>query len=210
MVRGATAQFKFKLPYPAGEFNWATIKFWQPNNIGTPTAPLPITKTLQHCDGFNTYTYSVTEELSSNNSYYLTINGKNYYFSEDVPASVTLTWVVDTNTITYDDKKIIISETLDITDMIKLEFNNVDTGADLKNELCVTLDPTETIRFSDKIKARVQMRAQHISGTVIPTFVEYVTVYPMNDELAKDDFGGGTSTITDQAGWIVLDGQSVQ
>lgn len=47
MIRGTTAQFKFKLPYPKGELEWATIKFWQSSN---PSILLPITKTLQHCD----------------------------------------------------------------------------------------------------------------------------------------------------------------
>ena len=46
MIRGTTAQFKFKLPCAKGELEWATIKFWQSNN---PNILLPITKTLQHC-----------------------------------------------------------------------------------------------------------------------------------------------------------------
>ena len=46
MIRGTTAQFKFKLPYPKEELLWATIMFWQKNN----TNPyLPITKKLVHC-----------------------------------------------------------------------------------------------------------------------------------------------------------------
>lgn len=46
MIRGTTAQFKFKLPYPKEELSWATIKFWQPQN---PSKLLPITRTLEHC-----------------------------------------------------------------------------------------------------------------------------------------------------------------
>lgn len=46
MIRGTTAQFKFKLPYPKGELTWATIKFWQPNN---PSKLLPITRKLEDC-----------------------------------------------------------------------------------------------------------------------------------------------------------------
>jgi hypothetical protein len=47
MIRGTTAQFKFKLPYTKEELAWATIKFWQSRN----TNPLlPITKKLEHCD----------------------------------------------------------------------------------------------------------------------------------------------------------------
>lgn len=46
MIRGTTAQFKFKLPYTKDELTWATIKFWQPNN---PNELLPITRKLDDC-----------------------------------------------------------------------------------------------------------------------------------------------------------------
>lgn len=48
MIRGTTAQFKFKLPYKKNELEWVTIKFWQPRN----SSPLlPITRVLSQCDG---------------------------------------------------------------------------------------------------------------------------------------------------------------
>ena len=47
MIRGTTAQFKFKLPYIKSELLWVTIKFWQDGNNGPY---LPITKKLEHCD----------------------------------------------------------------------------------------------------------------------------------------------------------------
>ena len=46
MVRGTTARFKFTLPYMKSELQWVTIKFWQPGNVGTTRAPLPIIKEL--------------------------------------------------------------------------------------------------------------------------------------------------------------------
>ena len=46
MIRGTTAQFKFKLPYSYCELEWITIKFWQPGN---PSERLPITKTKTNC-----------------------------------------------------------------------------------------------------------------------------------------------------------------
>ncbi len=46
MIRGTTAQFKFKLPYSKEEIDWATIKFWQPQN---PSKLLPITRKLEDC-----------------------------------------------------------------------------------------------------------------------------------------------------------------
>ena len=50
MIRGTTAQYRFKIPYTKAELLWATIKFWQTGNSGTVEAPLPIMKKLEHCD----------------------------------------------------------------------------------------------------------------------------------------------------------------
>ena len=50
MIRGTTAQFKFKLPYKKEELIWVTIQFWQSDN---PSTYLPITKRLEHCDSPN-------------------------------------------------------------------------------------------------------------------------------------------------------------
>ena len=62
MIRGTTAQFKFKLPYLKDELAWATIKFWQPYN---PSKLLPITRKLEHCvalDNLNELCVSLTAE----------------------------------------------------------------------------------------------------------------------------------------------------
>ena len=50
MIRGTTAQFKFRLPYTKDELSWAIIKFWQPYN---PSKLLPITKELDDCGTSN-------------------------------------------------------------------------------------------------------------------------------------------------------------
>lgn len=47
MIRGTTAQFKFKLPYTLSELSSVTIKFWQPGN---PNDYLPIYKNKQNCE----------------------------------------------------------------------------------------------------------------------------------------------------------------
>jgi hypothetical protein len=47
MIRGTTAQFKFKLPYAKDECEWITIKFWQSHNT---SRLLPITRTKDDCD----------------------------------------------------------------------------------------------------------------------------------------------------------------
>lgn len=47
MIRGTTAQFKFKLPYSYEELTNITIMFWQPGN---PNYLLPILKYKSHCE----------------------------------------------------------------------------------------------------------------------------------------------------------------
>ena len=207
MVRGATARFKFKLPYPQGEFVWVTIKFWQPGNNGTTTLPLPITKTKDHCERSNIYFCKLTENISEDKSYYFKIFDNIYGFDGiAISADTTLTFDINnTETISFSSGVIATYKVDNIIGKTELTFIN---ETDLSNELCIMLDPTETIRFSDKIKARVQMRAQHKSGIVIPTHMEYITVYPINDDLASDDLGGG-GTIADDSGWVVLDGGAI-
>ena len=129
MIRGTTAQFRFKIPYKKEELLWATMKFWQPGNNGTPMAQLPITKKLEHC-----------------------------------------------------------SETDD------------------SYELCINLTANETLRFSDKLKARVQLRAQTIDGATFASRETLVSVYPINDDIVTDDpeFPG-----PDNMGLIILDGKPI-
>lgn len=108
MIRGTTAQFRFKLPYPRWEFKDAVITFWQPSN---PNFGESIKKKLEQCDNFG--------EAS---------------------------------------------------------------------ELCVALTAKETARFSDKFKAKVQLRAFHMaSGTIIGCPPQTIPVYPMSDELIEED-----------------------
>lgn len=65
MIRGTTAQFKFKLPYPKDDCEWIRIKFWQPNNL---SELLPITRTKDHCeiqeDATEIYVSLTAEETS--------------------------------------------------------------------------------------------------------------------------------------------------
>ena len=131
MIRGTTAQFKFKLPYRNDDLLWATIKFWQLCNTGTTDAPLPITKTLSHCS----------------------------------------------------------------------------TSDDDRKELCVSLTAEETTRFSEKSKARVQIRAQHINGTVIASRQQLITVYPINDDIVDDDVVSPGAE--EQNGLIIFDGGAI-
>lgn len=126
MIRGTTAQFKFKLPYTKKDIIWATIKFWQTNN---PNESLPITRRLADC-------------------------------------------------IAPDDS----------------------------TELCVSLTGEETLRFLDKYKAKMQLRAQHANGTVFGSKIKLITVYPMLDDIIEED---PTLPAVDEDGWIILDGEVV-
>lgn len=128
MIRGTTAQFKFKLPYPKEELLWATIKFWQQDN---PNPFLPITKKLEHCDA---------------------------------PAN--------------------------------------------SKELYVSLTSDETFRFSEKRKAKVQIRAQHgPSGTIFGNHPQLITVYPMNDHILDEE--DPIMPENNKDGWIILDGETI-
>lgn len=73
-------------------------------------------------------------------------------------------------------------------------------------ELVITLSPTETARFSDKLKARVQLRASATNGATFASKEQLIPVYPINDDIITDDPEWGEE---DEEGYIVLDGQSI-
>ena len=124
MIRGTTAQFKFKLPYKFSELNPIKIVFWQPGNNDRY---LPIEKTETHCSQSDDDEYC----------------------------------------------------------------------------LCVSLDPKETMRFSDKLKARVQLRAYH-NGAAFASRQQLITVYPINDEVIDTELPE-----PDGEGWVILDGENI-
>lgn len=124
MIRGTTAQFKFKLPYKVEEVSVVTITFWQPGN---KDIYLPIKKTGGQCSA-----------------------------SEDDPYS-----------------------------------------------LCVSLTPSETMRFSDKMKAKVQLRAEY-NGVFFASRQQSITVYPINDEVIDID-----PPAPNENGWIIFDGEEI-
>ena len=127
MIRGTTAQFKFKLPCPKEDLSWATIKFWQDGNL---SPYLPITKKLEHCD-----------------------------------------------------------------------------SPDNSTELYVSLTPDETMRFSEKRIAQVQMRAQNkFTGTTFGNLTKLIKVYPMKDDILEEN---PTMPAPNEEGWIVLDGETI-
>ena len=61
------------------------------------------------------------------------------------------------------------------------------TRGELQNEVCVKLNQEETLRFSDKLKARVQLRGLLNDGSAFASHEELITVYPIcNDSIIGD------------------------
>ena len=78
--------------------------------------------------------------------------------------------------------------------------------SDVANELCVTLNQEETLRFVDDRKAYVQLRAATIDGIPIASREKMITVYPVYDDSILDD---EILPTPDYDGWIFLDGSTI-
>ena len=75
-------------------------------------------------------------------------------------------------------------------------------------EIYVSLSATETAKFSDKYKAKAQLRAQPLYGDVFGSKEKLITVYPMRDDIIEDDTPDVPSEpIVD--GWMRLDGGQI-
>lgn len=77
---------------------------------------------------------------------------------------------------------------------------------DKSNELCVTLNQEETLRFTDKRKAKVQLRATTTTGVPFGSHEQLITVYPVYDDSILDDTILPTPSYD---GLILLDGQNI-
>lgn len=127
MIRGITAQFKFKLPYALKDIDNLVVKFWQSNN---PSESLPIFKYKSSC-----------EER-------------------------------------------------------------------VEKEIYVSLRPSETALFSDKYKAKLQLRAQPIIGVPFGTEEQLIPVYPMPEDIIIDD-PTIDPDIPKEDEWFVFDGGTI-
>ena len=74
------------------------------------------------------------------------------------------------------------------------------------NVLSVTLNQEETLRFSDKRKAKVQLRGVTKDGHPIATREHLIKVYPVYDDSILDGEVVPTPTYEDL---IILDGQNI-
>lgn len=95
------------------------------------------------------------------------------------------------------------------------KYYNSDFTDPESSELIAILTETDTRAFTDKLKARVQMKAvyQHTddNGQVtISTFGSYpqlFTVYPMDDEIM--DGVHGEETVSTNNGYVILSGGDI-
>ena len=76
----------------------------------------------------------------------------------------------------------------------------------LSNELIVTLNTEETLRFTDKRKAYVQMMAEQIGGLPFGNVPEMITVYPAHTGTGS---GGIIVPDLDNDEIIALDGLAI-
>jgi hypothetical protein len=95
------------------------------------------------------------------------------------------------------------------------EFSESDDST----QFTVTLTASETKRFTDKLKARVQLVARTRAiingetGEEIEPSVRFasretlVTVHPIKDDIIEDN--PGDIAPTDEDGWVILDGQEI-
>ena len=98
------------------------------------------------------------------------------------------------------------------------EFTNF-SESDESTELTVTLTSSETKRFTDKLKARVQLVARTRAivngetGEEIEPSVRFasreklITVHPINDDIIEEN--PEDTAPTDENGWVILDGQKI-
>ena len=77
---------------------------------------------------------------------------------------------------------------------------------DEPNLCSVTLNQEETLRFTDKRKAKAQLRGVTYDGRPIATLEHLIKVYPVHDDSILDGEIIPTPTYED---YIILDGQNI-
>ena len=77
----------------------------------------------------------------------------------------------------------------------------------IPNELTVTLNQEETLRFVDNRKAYVQLRATTFDGVPIASQQQLITVYPIYDDTILED---EVLPTPDYTGLVLLDGLNIE
>jgi hypothetical protein len=74
-------------------------------------------------------------------------------------------------------------------------------------EILVTLSPAETLRFSTKVKGRVQLSATTYEGIRFASKEQLITIYPIHDDT---NIGDVVWPAPDESnGWVILDGEAI-
>lgn len=74
------------------------------------------------------------------------------------------------------------------------------------NEISVTLNQEETLRFVDERKAQVQLWSETKEGVPFASKTQLITVYPIYDDSILDD---NILPTPDLDGWVILDGSTI-
>lgn len=100
--------------------------------------------------------------------------------------------------------------------IVKKYTNTTDFVGITSKDLVVVLNGAETKAFTDKLKARVQLKAvsdeyvdergQVITSTSLGTIPQLFTVYPMDDSIIDGAIDENTQT---QGGYVILDGGNI-
>ena len=78
-----------------------------------------------------------------------------------------------------------------------------------QKELIVVLNKEETLRFTDKRKAYVQILADYVGGLPFGNKPEIITVYPVRDEAILNQPAPDLGTDDDGDGVVALDGSII-
>ena len=92
---------------------------------------------------------------------------------------------------------------------IRREYtNNNWTSVPVGNDhtLVVELSPSDTSRFTDKLKGYIQCRVDIVGGAAYGTYQQKFTVYPMHEGMVGGSTGENSEVIE---GWIILDGKKI-
>ena len=166
MIRGTTAQFKFKMPKSFNDLCIVEAIFGQKGNVGTIEAPLPIKK-IYNRQSITIETWSEADK-DINKVYF---DGTSYYKYENNE------WV------TYNS----IAEVAR-NDGLQPDPNNPQI-------LLASLSAAETMRFSDKRKGYVQVITYIDTDDItIGSYAYEFMIYPIQTDDIIGDIVGPSST----------------
>lgn len=158
MIRGTTAQFKFHMPKSFDDICIVEVIFGQKGNEGTLEAPLPIKKFYNR--GYvKVKTWHPANKKTTN----IYFDGQKYYkYENDM-------WVA------YDH-----------VDIYPLNFG-IQIDENDPRLLLVTLDPFETMRFSDKRKGYIQILTYcDTDNIIIGSYDSTFNIYPVRTNDIKE------------------------